>query len=87
MSFYSRQPRDASAMGPRSSDDDFALPLIVTIGIVAIVFAGLYFFSSEPTRVADTSAGPAMTRPIDPTAPPIPKTQHEKTRPTPAPIP
>ena len=85
MAFDNRQPRDPSAIDPRrSSSDDVLIPLLVTIAIMALVVAGIYFFASEPTRVADTSVGPAVPAVTEPSA--TPETQREP-RPTQAPIP
>ena len=87
MAFYNGQPRDPSAIDPRrSSSDDGVIPLLVTIAITALVVAGIYFFASEPTKVADTGIGPSVTQLTDPSAPPTPMTQRES-RPTQAPIP
>jgi flagellar basal body-associated protein FliL len=87
MAFYNQQPRDPSAIDPRrSSSDDVLIPLLVTIAIMALVVAGIYFFASEPTRVADTSVGPAVPAVTEPSALPTPETQREP-RPTQAPIP
>jgi hypothetical protein len=87
---HQQRPRDPSAMDPRLSSQDgraTMFSLFVVFAIVAAVFAGFYLFSSSaPTTVADTSIGPAITQPVDPTAPPTPKTQHEETRPAQAPI-
>ena len=86
MAFYNQQPRDPSAIDPRrSSSDDMVIPLLVTIAITALVVAGIYFFASEPTRVADTSVVLAVTQLTEPSAPPTPTTQRES-RLTQAPI-
>ena len=86
MAFYNGQPRDPSAIDPRrSSSDDVVIPLLVTIAIAALIVAGIYFFTSEPTRVADTGIGPAVRQLTEPSAPPTPTTQRES-RPTQAPI-
>jgi hypothetical protein len=90
MAFHKRR-RDPSAMDPRLSPQDDSGPifsLFVIFTIAAAVFAGFYYFSSSgPTKVAETTVGPAVTRPLDPTAPPAPKSTQEETRPTQAPIP
>ena len=67
MAFYNRQSRDPSAVDTRrSSSDDVVVPLLVTIAITALVVAGIYFFPRNPTRVADTSVGPAVTQLTEP---------------------
>jgi hypothetical protein len=86
MAFYNGQPRDPSAIDARrSSSNDVVIPLLVTMAIMALVVAGIYF-ASEPARVADTGVGPVVTQLAEPSAPPPRKTQRES-RPTQAPIP